>query len=172
MTSDLPVVSPAVGAFDDVRVSLDAVRRLYEARFAHLWGFARTLGLSADEAEEVAQEAFIRLMRTLDRGGSLPDPSAWLFRTTHNLAMDVHRRARRVRIADVSASLQGPAAIDERIALWREVDSLPERQRAVLYLRYRADQSFAAIASELGMSESGARTACSRAIRELKERLR
>lgn len=149
----------------------DAIARLYEHCFGRLWGFARSLGLTADMAEEVAQEAFLRLVRKVAAEQAPTDPTAWLFRTTYNLAMDVHRRARRSIVADISASMLDPET-EERITLWREVDQLPERQRAVLYLRYRADLGFAAIASILGITEGGARTASSRAIKGLKERMR
>lgn len=149
----------------------DAIAGLYERCYGRLWGFARSLGMTAETAEEVAQEAFLRLLRVVAAEAAPADPTAWLFRTTYNLAMDVHRRARRSVVADISASMLDPET-DERISLWREVDQLPERQRAVLYLRYRVDLGFAAIASILGTTEGGARTACSRALRRLKERMR
>jgi RNA polymerase sigma factor (sigma-70 family) len=55
--------------------------------------------------------------------------------------------------------------------VWGEVDRLPERQRAVLYLRYRADLTFDAIGGVLGITASAARSHASQAIRTLRLRL-
>jgi RNA polymerase sigma factor (sigma-70 family) len=48
------------------------------------------------------------------------------------------------------------------------VDSLPERQRDVVYLRYRADLKYAAIASVLGITASAARSHATQAIASLR----
>jgi RNA polymerase sigma factor (sigma-70 family) len=59
----------------------------------------------------------------------------------------------------------------QRIAVWAAVDRLPTRQRAAIYLRYRADLDFSTIAHILGISESGARGDCFRALVSLRERV-
>jgi DNA-directed RNA polymerase specialized sigma24 family protein len=57
------------------------------------------------------------------------------------------------------------------LALWQEVDRLPEKQRAAVYLRYRADLDFAGVAFVLGITESGARANVFRALARLRERM-
>jgi RNA polymerase sigma factor (sigma-70 family) len=52
--------------------------------------------------------------------------------------------------------------------LWTAVDRLPQRQRAVVYLRYRADFDFATIARILSISQVGARANAFRAIARLR----
>src|SRR5580693_9283789 len=42
------------------------------------------LGLSADEAQDVVQDAFVSLHRHLARGGSQENIRSWLFRVAHN----------------------------------------------------------------------------------------
>ena len=60
---------------------------------------------------------------------------------------------------------------DELLAVWSEVDRLPDRQRQILYLRYRADLSFEDIGSVLAIDASSARASASRGIAALRDRL-
>ncbi len=100
------------------------------------------------------------------------EPEAWLFRTVHNLAMDHHRRTRRVRFVDPERSPDASeAASEQSIDLWAAVDRLPERQRAVIYLRYRADFDFATIGGILSISAIGARANAFRALRRLRQEI-
>jgi RNA polymerase sigma factor (sigma-70 family) len=79
------------------------------------------------------------------------------------------------RLAVVSNLMeQEPSAsfdLEDRIAVWAEVDRLPERQRHVLYLRYRADLPFEDIASVLAISASAARSHAAQAMGTLRRRL-
>lgn len=148
------------------------VEQLYEQRAVQMWSYARRLGLSPDAAEDAVQEAFARLLRMSNP--STPErPEAWLFRTVHNLAMDEHRRTRRrsTAIEQQSALSIAPITFDARTALWDAVDRLPERQRAVVYLRYRARLDFAAISYVLGVAEATARSTCFHALRQLRARM-
>lgn len=162
------VVTASDRAF--ARARLDRVaERCYRERAAHLYGYARRLGLDPPAAEDAVQEGFTRLLRE----PIVPaDPAAWLFRTIHNLAVDRHR--------DTSRSLHAtPAPMTEAFtdtdadaaAVWAEVDRLAERQRAAIYLRYRADLDYAAIGRILDISESGARADVFRALEHLRERM-
>jgi RNA polymerase sigma factor (sigma-70 family) len=181
--SDAPALAHDGGSSIDASLS----RRTLEAattatlvglEAAHgqaMWGFARRLGLSEDEAQDVVQESLLRLWRELVRGSSIADPVGWVFRTSYRAAMDEHRARRRLvalrdRLVTTRPSGSGVDAAD-RLAVWSEVDRLPERQRHVLYLRYRADRSFEQVGQILGMSTATARSHCSQAVRTLRERL-
>jgi len=157
-----------------------AARRTVEEVHARsgqqLFGFARRLGLTDDEATDVVQDALLRLFRALRGDGPTPvaDPTAWTFRVAYRLAMDRHRLRRRIdgiaaRLRPASPPVAPPT--DELIAVWIEVDRLPPGQRAVIYLRYRADLSFEAIGSILGIDASSARGQASRALAHLRARL-
>jgi RNA polymerase sigma factor (sigma-70 family) len=95
---------------------------------------------------------------------------AWLFRSLHNYAMDRHRQSSRVRIVDSSERTASPDDAG-RVGLWQEIDRLPVRQRQAVYLRYRADLDYPAIALILGISASGARANVFRAMASLRERI-
>jgi RNA polymerase sigma-70 factor (ECF subfamily) len=144
-----------------------AVEQVYARRARQLWDYARRLGLDAGRSEEVAQEAFTRLL-CLESGDRPRDPDAWLFRVAHNLAVDAHRRSRRWQLRPVQDPADTPDLV-ERLAVWQAVERLPERQRAAVYLRFRADFDYATIARILDISESGARANVFRALARLRE---
>jgi RNA polymerase sigma-70 factor (ECF subfamily) len=121
-----------------------------------------------EEAAEVAQETFVRVLRSLgsyDPGRPL---RSWLFKIAANLALDSLRRRKRrpVALEDLSDEEGRPSieAVDtgpppdaglledwsrERFdALVRE---LPEHYQAILYLRYREQLAYDEIAETLGI---------------------
>jgi RNA polymerase sigma-70 factor, ECF subfamily len=167
-----------VMAVTDAEATVDAAARTVveevHARIGQpLFGFARRLGLADEEAADVVQDALVRLLRALGSGPPIDDPVAWTYRVAYRLAMDRHRLRRRLQA--VSARLVAPPAAqrpaDDLLAVWSEVDRLPARQRAVVYLRYRSDLSFDVIGSILGIDASSARSHASRAIAHLRARL-
>ena len=168
------MIVTADASAEDVAAARHVVEHVHATSSQTLFGFARRLGVSDEEADDIVQEALLRLWRTLARGTAIDDPRAWTFTTTYRLVMDRHRVRRRWLAV---ASRLRPAAVpeitdrDELVALWLEVDRLPPRQRAVLYLHYRADLTFESIGSVLGIGPSSARANASRGIARLRERL-
>jgi RNA polymerase sigma-70 factor (ECF subfamily) len=158
-----------------------AVQLLYRRRAQEMFGFARRLGLSDEDASDALQETMLRLWRELDSGAGIADPEAWAFRALFRLAMDSHRLRRRLRgLAERlrtggAGSRPGggdPAARVEVDAVWQAVDALPERQRAVLYLRYRADLPYERIGLTLSITPSAARGHAATGLATLRRRLR
>ena len=146
-----------------------AVEGAYDRRARQLWEYARRLGLDVGSAEDATQEVFARALH-LVRVRRPDNLEAWLFRSLHNYSMDRHRQARRVRVVELGESRATPDDAG-RLGLWQEIDRLPLRQRQAVYLRYRADLDYPAIASILGISESGARANVFRAMAQLRERI-
>jgi len=141
-----------------------------EAHGRALRGFVVRMGLSADEGDDVVQEALLRLWSTLRVGGTVEDPRAWCFRTVYRLAVDAHRWRRRVaairgRLAhrpdSTTAHDPDPSA---RLSIWPAVDRLPPRQREILYLRYRADMTFEDAARVMGITPGAARANATKAM--------
>lgn len=140
-----------------------------------LFGFVRRLGLSDAQAADAVQDVLLRLWAQMIAGRSIEEPKAWAFRAIYRLAMDQHRLQRRIgaiveRLGRSGAADAGHDASD-RIAVWAEVGRLPERQRHVLYLRYRVDLSFDEIASVMGITASAARSHATQATATLRRRL-
>ena len=68
------------------RMSIDKceVATLYRELRKPLLRWLVCMGLSADEAQDVVQDAFVSLQRHLDAGGSQENIRSWLFRVAHN----------------------------------------------------------------------------------------
>jgi RNA polymerase sigma-70 factor (ECF subfamily) len=119
-----------------------AWRVLIERHMARLVGFAWHILGDQSEAEDVAQEAFIRLMKKApdwEPGGA--QVRSWLYRVAMNLCIDIKRKHRPVQLdEDLQFPETGTRAgeADRRLAIKRSVraalDKLPERQRAALIL--------------------------------------
>jgi RNA polymerase sigma-70 factor (ECF subfamily) len=154
-------------------IVLDLERRHGQA----LFGFVRRLGLSDAQAADSVQEVLLRLWAELVAGRSIEQPKAWAFRAIYRLAMDQHRLQRRIAVIAERLGRSDEARDDaargagDRVAVWAEVARLPERQRHVLYLRYRGDLTFEQIGSVMGITASAARSHATQATATLRRRL-
>jgi len=139
----------------------DAARPAFEALVAaHEQMVLRTayrlLGQLAD-AQDAAQEVFLRLLRNLS--GIEGDPKGWLYRVTVNVCNDHHRRRKKVfeldeRSADPAPDPERVFTLDERKRLLNEgLTRLPERERAAVVLRDIEGLSTAEVAAALGVEE-------------------
>ena len=139
-----------------------------------LFGFVRRLGLTDEQADDAVQEVFTRLLAELHRNIAVANPRSWAYRSIYRLAMDQHRLRRRLT-ALTGALGRRPAPsqgdVTDRITVWSEVDLLPERQRHVIYLRYRSDLPFEEIGQALGITSSAARSHATQAVATLRLRL-
>jgi RNA polymerase sigma factor (sigma-70 family) len=141
-----------------------------------LLGYAIHLGVDHGRAPDLVQEALLRLWRELDRGTAVASPEAWTFRTLTHLVMDEHRFLRRsLRLLSRIGVAHPPRPTEsdpvERVAVWSEVERLPQRQRQVVYLRFRADLSFDEIGSVMAITPGTARMHASLALATLRSRL-
>ena len=168
-----PRTAPAADAGDDAEMER-RVRSLHTRRGQDLYGFALRMGLSDDDAADAVQDVMLRVWRELISGKELMDLDAWAFRVTYRLAMDRHRLHARVA-GSLGRLLSGtvqiapdPADSTEADAVWRAVDSLPERQRAAVYLRYQADMAFEQIGLAMGITPVAARSHVSTALARLR----
>jgi RNA polymerase sigma factor (sigma-70 family) len=103
----------------------------------------------ADLAEELAQEALVRLCRHWSKLNSEEDAPRWLNRVAFNLAKSSFRtKAARRRILDryghtLAAAAAAPGVGARELAVRSAVANLPDRQRQVVILRYFCDLSVA-----------------------------
>lgn len=147
---------------------------LHQRRGGELFGFARHLGLTDEEAHDAAQEALLRLWNAMDGGKQIGQPDAWTFRTLYRICMDQHRWRRRVLALAERLTPRSPLSRPDQtdlIAVWTAVERLPQRQRLAIYLRYRADLPFEEIGAILGIAPVSARSHVSRALETLRANL-
>jgi RNA polymerase sigma-70 factor (ECF subfamily) len=127
------------------------------------YAVARAIVLSHDDAEDAVQEGFLHAFRALERFRPEQAFGAWLHRIVANAALDIARR-RKVRDADelpetLSKPHKDPAESDElRVRLSRALDTLGERQRAVIVLHDVEGYKHAEIGAILGIPEGTARS--------------
>lgn len=159
----------------------DELVRRYQDR---VYGMAtRLVGHSVD-AEDVAQEVFLKAFRGLEgfKGDALF--STWLYRITFNLCADWLRRNRRAgrrtssyeerpEAGDGSVDIgEGFLASEERGEVRNAVDGLPEKYRVVVMLLYYQSLPYEQIGAILGVPIKTVETRLYRARRMLRERLR
>lgn len=133
----------------------------------------------AAEADDAAQEAFIRAFRSLDRFDLSRPLRPWLLRITANLARNRQRAAGRylaalrrlVRLAPepVTNLRAGQPDPFEAQALWQAVRRLSVVDQEVIYLRYFLELSEAETADALGVARGTVKSRLHRAVTRLRE---
>jgi RNA polymerase sigma-70 factor (ECF subfamily) len=149
----------------------------YRVTHPRLWAYLTAGGGDRALAEEVAQEAFVRLLAS--RGADLPDDQrrAYLFRIAENLLRDGSRRRRRE--APLDAAIEGAVearpetsgraagAVDpaEGLDAGRALRAVSARQRRLLWLAYVEEHSHVEIARILSLAPGSVRVLLHRARR-------
>src|SRR6476646_11948759 len=70
----------------------DQVAQLFEEAREDVYRYLLTLGLYPPQAQEAAQEVFLRLYTTLRKGEEIRNHRAWIFRVAHNLGLKIRAR--------------------------------------------------------------------------------
>jgi len=167
-----------------------AFRGLVDRNHARVVGLAYRFIGNATEAEDLAQEVFLRVYRARQTYRPTAKFSTWLFRITANVSLNALRsRSNRrddvsiERLAEWSEKPQGTAD-DEAAApehrLHREelrgrvqeaIRALPEKQQIAVVLNKYEGMRYAAIARTLGCSTMAVKSLLARARENLKDRL-
>jgi RNA polymerase sigma factor (sigma-70 family) len=120
-------------------------------------------------AEEVAQEAFVRLYQRWSRVASYDRPDAWVRRVAVRLAVRVARRDRlRTTLERRAETGTRTADVDTRGGL-DLVGRLPRNQRLAIVLHYVDDLAVADVAAAMGCAEATVRVHLHRGRRRLAE---
>jgi len=175
----------------DIRLML-RVRRGDEPAFAELVekfqhrlvGILQHMVGNHQEAEDLAQEVFLRVYRTRAHYSPKAKFSTWLFTIANNLALNAIRNRKRRRTQDIDAqeshlmpANRGPAptqhlAETELSGVIREaLDTLSERQRMALVLNKFEEMSYEDIATVMGLTTKAVKSLLSRARDSLREKL-
>jgi RNA polymerase sigma-70 factor (sigma-E family) len=154
-----------------------AVRALYEERHVELVRFATFIVGDIQTAENVSQEAFMRVYDVWDR---LNDPDralAYLRATVVNLSRGRHRhqlvveRNQQPRLAAVPSAEDDAMGRVGRNAVLEAVSALPSRQRACVVMRHWLRMTESEIAATLDVSIGSVRTHNKRGVQTLQRKL-
>lgn len=160
-------------AFDD----------LVRATYSEVYGLAFRLTGDVDDACDVVQDSYLRAYRSVRRFRGDATFNTWIYRITANCAAtSLVRRSRAHhepldddsplldrRVDHDPEAMAGVSMERDRVSI--ALQALPPRLRAVVVLRDLYDLPHAAIAAELGISETAAKVRLHRARRKLRERL-
>ncbi len=117
------------------------------------------------EAEDLTQEVFMKIHRSLASFRGDAKVSSWIYRIAFNHALNAKARARHRKphvddavLSDLAAAEPGPHAVVERTernrALFEAIQALPEVYQSALRLYYWMDESVAEIAELLDVPEN------------------
>jgi len=142
----------------------------FEREKADLYSALCLVTRNRHEAEELTQDAFVRLLERWDRVGRMSDPRGYLYRTAMNAFRSRHRRAALAarRTVGITPADDQISAIDERDATMRALATLSPRQRAAVVLTDLLGFPSNEAASMLGIGASTLRMHLSRAHAALK----
>jgi RNA polymerase sigma-70 factor (ECF subfamily) len=151
---------------------------LFDRHADRLYRLARRLVGTADDALDLLQETFLKAARSpASIPSGLADEEAWLVRVLVNIRRDQWRKTavrKRHEPDVVPATLEQhdpEPALVARADVWRALEHLSPRRRAIVVMSELEELSTASIASLLGISRITVRWHLSRARRELAKTL-
>lgn len=162
------MISDAVLVSNYIKGDEAALAALIKKHQSKIYGFIYSKIGDRDIAEDIFQDTFIKVIRTLksksysEEGKFLP----WVMRISHNLVIDYYRNNKKMPLkrdteefsvfsilCDNSPNIENQL-IDMQIEkdLQRVIDELPEDQKEVLVMRIYQDLSFKEISEQTGVS--------------------
>jgi RNA polymerase sigma-70 factor (ECF subfamily) len=143
----------------------ETIEEVFDALESPLLLYARRLLGDHAASEDIVQEAFMKLHSQFHE---VRRPQPWLYRTVHNLAVDHQRRTNRLVPLEPDPKEDSPPQADacdsqpmpdEQIARWEGIglvrlvlETLDERSRTLIQLRFHEDLSYKEIAERTGLT--------------------
>lgn len=152
-----------------------AFGELVRMRQRQVFSLALRMMNHRESAEDLAQDVFLELHRSLDAIESADHLTFWLRKVTTHRAIDRVRRRANVELIDLDAGLELPSETPTEDPLWQRhieqlLAGLAPDARAVLLLRYQEDQDPTAIARILDMPINTVKSHLKRSLATLRRR--
>ena len=176
-TAGAPAIDQTADVADPEMANRE-LAQLFDENATSLVRLARLFVDHRDAAEDIVQEAFLRLARARNRVRDPEKVPAYLRSIVLNLARDHNRRGLlSIRHVQTHTELD-PASVEEDLEVADDhrqmldsLGSLPRRQRDCLTLRYLYELSVPEIAETLGLSPNSVKTHLTRGLNALRDRL-
>jgi RNA polymerase sigma-70 factor (ECF subfamily) len=180
MSADTDLISRAAGG------DASAFQALVERHRAMVYRIAYQFAGNHHDAEDIAQEVFIKVYRSLDRFRQDAQLTSWMYRIVMNACID-HRRRHRLnanaafgdeaehRMLNAPEETPGPedcayaGEIGEVLEV--EIRRLPKGQRVVFLMRHYQGMKLCEIAEALGLAEGTVKRQLHAAVHRLREAL-
>ena len=143
----------------------ETIEELFTALESPLLSYALRLAGDAAAAEDIVQEAFMKLHAQFSE---VREPRRWLYRTVHNLALNHRRQAGKIVSLNLPSHDGTPSANDttdpqplpdEQIARWEGIglvrlslESLDDRSRELIRLKFNEEMSYKEISARTGLN--------------------
>lgn len=151
------------------RGEAEAFTQFFMRHRGRVFAYAKKKGLGSELAQDVSQEAFLRLHRSINHYESGRPALPWFFSIVHNCVIDALRKLAKVDNEGFAASLQsdGSESFNGRDPNeW--LKELSDEQRLLMQLRAVEELSFKEIAKITGKSDSNLRKLFERTRQKLK----
>jgi len=150
------------------QAAFEAVVTGYRRR---VFGLAYSILRDRAAAEDVAQEVFVKLWKSLDGFDGRAQLSTWIYAITRNAAISATRKRRPTSSLSeehVLAEAEAGNATEDEVGaddatLWRAVAELPDAQRQVVTLYYQDERPVDEVAAMLGLPVNTVKTHLHRA---------
>ena len=149
-------------------------REIFEKIGPSLYRLAYSYVKSASDAEDVTQEAFLRLFNSDRRFQTMEDVKRWLMTVTANRCRDLLRSARRRKEVSIETTLPEPteaAQLDTQLDIGTALFRLEEKYRVVIYLYYYEGYATKDVSRILHITQSAVLSRLERARKKLQELL-
>lgn len=149
----------------------DALGELYDLFADELYGLALWICGNADDAADVIQTLFVRVLQRRHRMGNIHHPRAYLMKMVRSISSDLRQGRHRLERFDTTLLQPVVPDVERRLEADRAtslVARLPAKQRAVIYLRFFAELTFGDIGRVMGISTFTAASRHRLAMRKLR----
>ncbi len=171
---------------DGTPTETEILRRIAEGEREHyaeiverykdkVYGLLRGMGAKHQDAQDLAQETFIRAYRGLSELREYEHFPAWIYKIAVNLMRDFTKKKRPIPTGEAERLDSGNEETPEKMLLAKEMrrevhrilESLPDQERLILLLRYTNELSYEEIADLTGLRLTQVRNRLHRAKKKL-----
>ena len=152
---------------------------LYKSFYSDLIRISYNVVYDYEAAEDICQEAFIKLYNRLDIFPSQQDAKYWLIRVTRNLSLNHFKRKKnernavnkikKVPLKRMKTGEQVLIESETMVSVQQALEQLPEKFRSIIILKEYSNMNYRDIGKTLGISEGNVKVRAFRARKKLED---